>query len=277
MTLIKNDETLRRFMPNVFATAKGETPLFDKLTPWLTASEQWLKEKICGEDTLAEIVALDDMNVVKMLASQIVVSDAVRCAVPSLDLVLTPNGFGIVSNTNVAPASKERVERLMASLLDMRDKAVEQLLNQLPLMQSWTASAQCRWFTATLFPNIDLVSLCGFTEHRWEKYLELRSKVLDIEDSLAEEYFSHELMAVLRQQALATSANESYAWIVARMKPQIVDFIHDKPINQRKMIDIVNFIRNNPEEFPEWHNSDTAKLFSPPKFENKKENKDYWF
>ena len=102
MTLIKNDETLRRFMPNVFATAKGETPLFDKLTPWLTASEQWLKEKICGEDTLAEIVALDDMNVVKMLASQIVVSDAVRCAVPSLDLVLTPNGFGIVSNTNVA-------------------------------------------------------------------------------------------------------------------------------------------------------------------------------
>ena len=175
MKLIKTDETLRRFMPNVFATAKGETPLFDKLTPWLTASEQWLAEKICGEDTLAEIVALDDMNVVKMLASQIVVSDAVRCAVPSLDLVLTPNGFGIVSNTNVAPASKERVERLMASLLDMRDKAVEQLLNQLPLMQSWTASAQCRWFTATLFPNIDLVSLCGFTEHRWEKYLELRS------------------------------------------------------------------------------------------------------
>ncbi len=26
-----------------------------------------------------------------------------------------------------------------------------------------------------------------------------------------------------------------------------------------------------------WHNSDTAKLFSPPKFENKKENKGYWF
>ena len=84
-------------------------------------------------------------------------------------------------------------------------------------------------------------------------------------------------MAVLRHQDLATSANESYAWIVERMKPQIVDFIHDKPINHRKMIDIVNFIRNNPEEFPEWHNSDTAKLFSPPKFENKKENKGYWF
>ena len=277
MTLIKNDETLRRFMPNVFATAKGETPLFDKLTPWLIASEQWLIEKICGEDTLVEIVALDDMNVVKMLASQIVVSDALRRAIPSLDLVLTPNGFGIVSNTNVAPASKERVERLIKSLLDNRDNCIEQLITQLCRFPDWKVTEQCRWFTTTLFHNLDLVTLCGITEHRWEKYLELRSKVLDIEDSLAEEYFSHELMAVLRQQALTTSANENYAWIVARMKPQIVDFIHDKPINQRKMIDIVNFIRNNPEEFPEWHNSDTAKLFSPPKFENKKENKGYWF
>jgi len=71
--------------------------------------------------------------------------------------------------------------------------------------------------------------------------------------------------------------NAMFSWIVARMKPQIVDFIHDKPINQRKIIDIVNFIRNNPEELPEWHNSDTAKLFSLPKFENKKENKGYWF
>ena len=277
MTLITNDNALRKYIPNAFSTVKGEMPLFDKLAPWLATSEQWLTEKICGENTLAKIVALDDMNVVKMLASQIVVSDALRRAIPSLDLVLTPNGFGIVSNTNVAPASKERVERLIKSLLDNRDNCIEQLITQLCRFPDWKVTEQCRWFTTTLFHNLDLVTLCGITEHRWEKYLELRSKVLDIEDSLAEEYFSHELMAVLRQQALTTSANENYAWIVARMKPQIVDFIHDKPINQRKMIDIVNFIRNNPEEFPEWHNSDTAKLFSPPKFENKKENKGYWF
>lgn len=277
MKLITTDEQLRSHLPNVIATVKGETPFIERLALFLDLAEDWVKTTFTSESTFNTICGYTDNNNIKILCSRLVVVDALRRAIPSLDLVLTPNGFGIVSNTNVAPASKDRVERLMDSLLDMRDKAVEQLLNQLPLMQSWTASAQCRWFTATLFPNIDLVLLCGFTEHRWEKYLELRSKILDSEDSLAEEYFSHELMAVLRHQALATSANESYAWIVARMKPQIVDFIHDKPINQRKMIDIVNFIRNNPEEFPEWHNSDTAKLFSPPIFENKKENKGYWF
>jgi hypothetical protein len=34
---------------------------------------------------------------------------------------------------------------------------------------------------------------------------------------------------------------------------------------------------SHPEEFPQWHNSHVAKLFSPPMFENKKENKEYWF
>ena len=85
MTLITNDNALRKYIPNAFSTVKGEMPLFDKLAPWLATSEQWLTEKICGENTLAKIVALDDMNVVKMLASQIVVSDALRRAIPSLD------------------------------------------------------------------------------------------------------------------------------------------------------------------------------------------------
>ena len=277
MLLITNDETLRRFMPNAFATVKGETPLFDKLAPWLSASEKWLQENFCGEASMNEIVAMDDMNVVKSLASQIVVCEALRYAVPSLDLVLTPNGFGIVSNQNVAPASKERVERLIDSLCDTRDNAVELLLTSLQQMQSWTASPQCRWFTATLFPNIDLVSLCGVTKHRWEKYVELRSMVIGIENSLADEYFSHEFMQILRLQAVATNADTNLSWIVNRLKPLIVDFLADKPIAQQKIIDIVNFIRNNPDEFPQWHNSDTAKLFSPPKFENKFTNKGYWF
>ena len=277
MLLITNDETLRRFLPNAFTTAKGETPLFDKLSPWLFTSENWLRNTFCGDDTLDEIATLDDMNVAKQSAMRIVVCEALRYAIPSLDLVLTPNGFGIVSNSNVAPASKERVERLISSLSATRDDCIEQLLTSLRQFPSWKQSAQCRWFTATLFPNIDLVSLCGVTEHRWEKYIDLRSKVIDIEDSLAEDYFSHEFMQVLRNNAVAVTQNDNLRWITERIRPQIVAILSNKPINHRKMIDIVNFIRNRLDEFPEWHNSDTAQLFSPPKFENKKSNKGYWF
>ena len=40
------------------------------------------------------------------------------------------------------------------------------------------------------------------------------------------------------------------------------------------LLDIVNTLRSHPEEFPEWHASPTAALFTPPLFENKKENKE---
>lgn len=49
------------------------------------------------------------------------------------------------------------------------------------------------------------------------------------------------------------------------------------PLIQSLYLNYNSFIHNNPDEFPEWHNSDSAKLFSPPKIVNKKENKGYWF
>lgn len=36
------------------------------------------------------------------------------------------------------------------------------------------------------------------------------------------------------------------------------------------MQECVNYIRRRPRDFPGWHSSDTAKLFSPPVFKNKK-------
>lgn len=41
--------------------------------------------------------------------------------------------------------------------------------------------------------------------------------------------------------------------------------------------DIVNLMRKNDKYFAEFANSDTAKLFAPPIFENKKRNHGYWF
>lgn len=41
--------------------------------------------------------------------------------------------------------------------------------------------------------------------------------------------------------------------------------------------DIVDLMRKNEEIFPEFASSDTAKLFTPPIFENKKKANGYWF
>lgn len=275
--LINSDNTLRKYIPNVFASVKGETPLFDKLEPFLATAEQWLITTFTSLPTFNTISGYADDNATKVAAQRLVVCEALRNAVPSLDLVLTPNGFGIVSTTNLAPASKERVARLVESLRDQRDSLIEQLLPLLVGASKWKSSDRYGFFAATLFPNITLANLCGYTENRWEHYLQLRLEAVNIEASLAEEYFSTELMDRLRSEVICGSVQANDKALVSGIRSQIVAVLMGKPISQRHMTDLVNYVRTNAESFPEWYNSETAKLFSPPKFENKKENKGYWF
>lgn len=51
-------------------------------------------------------------------------------ALPTLDLVATPNGFGVVSNQNIAPASKERVATFRESLRQYKSDCKDQCLER---------------------------------------------------------------------------------------------------------------------------------------------------
>lgn len=51
-------------------------------------------------------------------------------ALPTLDLVATPNGFGVVSNQNIAPASKERVAGFRESLRQYKSDSKDQCLER---------------------------------------------------------------------------------------------------------------------------------------------------
>jgi hypothetical protein len=117
----------------------------------------------------------------------------------------------------------------------------------------------------------------GETERIWDKYLDLRSRIIDIEQSLAEDFFSPELMTALRQRVLSQNLQPDDNAVISGIRSQIIAVLRGENINMRKMVYIVNFIRNHAEAFPQWHSSDTAKLFSPPIFHNKKESAGYFF
>ena len=203
-------------------------------------------------------------------------------AVPSLDLVLTPNGFGIVSNQNVAPASRDRVVRLVNSLEASRDIAIEQMLQYLFQNERWFATSKRRWFTATLFPNIDLANLCGITEKRWANYLALRMKAVEVEQRIAVEYISPEQMDVLRGEVIGidwsfTIADRLHLRVIEQLRSIVVNVLQGNMLDIQGLRDIVDLMRKNEEYFAEFANSDTARLFTPPIFENKKRAHGYWF
>lgn len=278
MKLITTDAQLHAHIPNIIASVKGETLLIERLSLFLDLAEDWVKTTFTSESTFNTICGYTDNNNIKILCSRLVVADALRRAIPSLDIVLTPNGFAVVNTSNLAPASKPRVDRLVGSMLAHRDDCIAALLPELPGASKWLASDRADFFGATLFPDFSLIEATGPIQgSKWERYLELRYQVIDLEASLAEEWFSPELMSALRSENLRGDLTQKRSEIVRQVKAQVVGYLRSGSFNSRRLADIVNYIRLNAESFEEWHKSETAKLFAPPVFRNEKKASGYFF
>ena len=288
MILVNSDSVLRKYFPNTLVTVTGETPLFDKVTPFLEMAEEWVMQYLTSAATFAEISGLAEGNIAKSVTAKIIVSHAMMNAIPSLDVVLTPNGFGIVSNSNIAPASRDRVARLIASLESERDKAIRFLLTLLPTFNSWCDTPQGEYFSATLFPNLDICDFLGLVEHQWQKYQELRPAVIEVEQFMTDHFIGAEQMDAFRKEQIAPSSTSPVlkavirslrADVIQRVKSLQADTSHTAShvSPPTALIHVVDIIKNNPDLFPEWHGSKVKDLFTPPIYENKKADKGYWF
>jgi hypothetical protein len=76
-----------------------------------------------------------------------------------LDLVLTPTGFGVVQNNQVAPASKQRVDALIGQLRDALLTASGMLLEELCKVSEWGDTYQAAEQIDTLFYDIRLMTM----------------------------------------------------------------------------------------------------------------------
>lgn len=288
MNLIQTETALRKYIPNVIQSVKGETPLIDKLTPYLQMAEQWMINEITGDYNFLCISESVDADMLKQATSKAVVAEALRYAIPSLDIVLTPNGFGIVSNSNIAPASKERVSRLIDMLEAERDNAIRNMLPSLFLDWDWEYTKQHDYFASTLFPNLDICDAIGFPSHQWMKYREVHPLLVEIENFVIRQFIGQEQMDVFRKEAMSPFYTEDTvfknvfyslrAYVAQTLKERLASkttpFVSSPPST---LVDIVNTIKNNPDTFPEWHNTSIAELYKPAVYENKKKDKGYWF
>ena len=282
MKLITTDEQLRLLIPNVLATVEGEPTLIEKLYPYLESAEQWAIDTFVPEAIFDEIAAADSFGPnerFRFPLQKLVACHAYMTAIPSLDLILTPNGFGIVSNQNVVPASRERVDALITSLESQRDAAIEALILRLSSRNDWRESAQGKYFAATMFPFLNLCRRLAIREHLWDSYQQLHERLIKIENVLADTYFSQEQMQVFRThvitQGRTTTPLEDQ--IIRSLQSYELQLLTDIQVHPQCYYDLVNIIREHEEVFPAWHSSTVAELYKPKVFENKKKSSAYWF
>ena len=189
---------------------------------------------------------------------------ALADAIPSLDLVQTVNGFAVISNQNLAPASRDRVDRLIAAHRSQCDTAISALIPQLAAVAEWrdtppaTTSAPRSSDTG---PYPPLASGAA----TWERYEELHPAIVAAEDRLAAEYISPISMQRLRDEALGLSQLSTLdARLCEALRAHVADIIQDRPLRNTVLSDIVDYIRRHPDTFPEWHRPTPPGFFRHP-------------
>lgn len=98
--------TKEQFEKIISSATNSTSEVFDMISPHLEEVGLQLRNELLGAmaDDLEAVPGLEQC-VMKLICLRTYAEQ-----IPQLDLVLTPTGFGVVSNQNLAPASADRVK-----------------------------------------------------------------------------------------------------------------------------------------------------------------------
>lgn len=185
------NEELHALIPNIIPEVDGEKRLDEKLAPWIDSAEIWLVNNIIGAN-----FKLPDSLV--PLAKKIIAVKAFASAVPSLDLSLTPAGFSVISTEGRVPASKERIERLISSLLSSVDDNLPPFLNSLLELEDWRSTAMGDYWLATFLYGLEDARLWKKDKDILSTYQMMRQTALRFQDALAQRFLGNNVLHEIR-------------------------------------------------------------------------------
>lgn len=259
-------ENLRLYIPNVLTEVEGETTLADKLAPFIDSARVWIETEYLGPDEFLSESHND-------YALKILVAKAVADALPSLDLVVTPTGIAVVSTESLAPASKDRVERLIASLRNYVKVNISTLVSICKRYPQWVESPRGQFFCSTF---VSLSDCSDFQGSILGSFDIMHDKCMVVERYMAEEYLGYRLMDKLRQDyhlgVLQPDSRLLGAVRCAVLTLYAADLYKSPECTSRDLIwrvcrPIVNELNLNPEYKNIW-NTEMGDRFNTPGFVN---------
>ncbi|MDE6272904.1 MAG: hypothetical protein K2M31_07850 [Muribaculaceae bacterium] len=280
--LISSQEDLKPLLPNALEAVRSERSLFDKIQPWLLNEQEWLEQNILPPNLIDCLESVPNDNSVKRMAAQLVAVLALARNIRELDLVLTPNGFAVVSNSNLAPASRERVDALAKDLFCQADRLIVNLIDMLRRSEAWRQSELASRFYSTLIYSpviLDRVDLRSQSyPSLWNKWLDYLPDIESIEMTIALRYLSIEQLEQLRIANLSGSISNPQRAVCSLLIGIIRTSLISGYIDYPRMESVIQFMKSHKSDFELWHASEVAKAYlEPVVFKNDRNAKGYFF
>lgn len=288
--------TFERVVP-AFKTPTGE--VFKKVERFVKeAAAEW--DSVMVEGAKLSAVIEEKLKVA-------ICSRAAYNAMPHLDLVLTPTGFGIVSNQNTAPASKERVgalrEQLRIDASEMEDDVMEYLAWQNLMVDRHMRVRNLLW-TARLMDRYGIRPTDNVLERLFQRnvlwqapyFYGYGTRTKDLRRVYKEE--RQELMTAMHDanarlvDVISPELNEAliafqygglkpddtvlYAMLLENARYLLAAYVMQQPTAhfERQLLDM---LMKHAAEIPEFFNSRTYEADKVKAYENGKEDACYFF
>lgn len=266
--LVSGYTEMKAFLPAI--EMKGTPTIFNDA---LELAQEALVDDIIGSDleTILERRESEDSRLLKA-CQRVIAMEAFLKSIPEVDLVLTDSGFGVISNQDVAPASKERVANLTAGLQARLDESKDRLVSFLMAStkyDDWRGSQQfARLADGLILTFAEFRDLAVYNPvsaplypKTWQDFLKLNSALnvaltSDVAAYISTDFADELLQKVLDKETLFPNEKK----VLRMVKIAIASIaMGDRETGIAQAIKAVAFMRSVPDDFPTFINSSAAQ------------------
>lgn len=269
ITAMEMEITKEDFESIVTVAASAQTHVYEKVQPYIGMQTDMFLSQVMGGLSTA-----DDEITAK--AKAYVCLDAFLHVFRQLDLVLTPTGFGVVSNSTTAPASRERVNALEAQLLLERERTLGRLLVLLPKVSGWGDTAAARHLIRNLYYDIHMYETAAGKTVDFTAWREAQSVILETDTAIRTRISDAQMEALLSAVRHDTVTAEQLGAIVLIQKITSLALAHS-PLVKERVRGLINYLEQDDTTFTEYLASEEYKTNHYERFQNRKDSPGYCF
>lgn len=262
--------TIEQFAKHV-PTAEGTR--FEDIQPHMVEAREWIENQFFNK----ELIALIEDRIDRLTAVK-----AYELAIPFLDVVQTDNGFAVVSNSNQAPASKERVERLLNTVKNrfwiLLDICLNYIFNNKEYYDAWNHRSK-ETHSELLFRNGHDIQIFFKTKDvSYTDFLCFHDDIQGYQDVEIAGYVSEKYLKELIEKRNSQTLTLVEKRIFREIQIATAMFVQNDRNRAIKMLEnLQNIFESNPETYATYINSSEYKAKSASRYENKQTDGTYFF
>lgn len=271
---------------------------FEQLLPFVAAASEDVFTKMQPsfenhfDDLIATVVGADAEQAVSTEDSPLqryargyVILATFLDSLHSHDIIMTDNGFGVVSNDNIAPASQARVDAMVHELAYRRDYALHNVVNRLRQVEGWADSLQAfNTIRSFIWSPYILNKFCGIPgKLTFDDLVAHKGEIDQAETFLRRELSDAQIDQLLEEERKAHFPTTSHRVAIMR----IYDFIGyhitkngdsiDLRARDRLFFSLLSLIDDNIDDFAKYRDSTAYKASHNIAYENKADDTTFFF